>query len=175
MKALVSYRNPFSITKTLPHADVGDDSNSDILGDDVTFIEGKLILSSRCGTTTFEYWEDMGDHYVVSGTASYDGAWHALNAIWGIEFAECEITKIESSIGAFDTKEDYEFARRTTLVIKWYVEHFSHARHDTHKPQKVQQAEAWLENFEEALGDVIDLNDPCRCPVHHDGHRGYIN
>lgn len=101
-------------------------------GDDECFFSGDdvphpvLVVYSTCGETRFEESpsqkiEDVGEGYYVRSTngggiiAEYDGAFRALDARQDIDFPECEITEIRSTLGYFKTVEEYGWAREFLL------------------------------------------------------------
>jgi hypothetical protein len=126
MKTVITFVRGFSIPKELPHA--FDFSGSPIFCDTVKVVAGKLILTSICGMTTFHSWSETEDAYIIpaGATASYTGAYGALNAVTGIDFPPCEYGEIKSSYGRFQTKAGYELARRA-LVFARYADLNGHA------------------------------------------------
>jgi hypothetical protein len=177
MKANIVYSDPFRIPKLLPHRSPSDGDGEirqdDIFNDSVGVEEGKLILRSCCGKTTFHDWIEDEVCFFVAIFATYDGARRAFNAVWGIEFPECVVTGIESTLGKFLTLEDYDYARVTSMSVMKNVERFLKATHSTN-PRAEAQARMWLMQLEDALRPVIDMDDPCRNPIHPDGSKGYL-
>jgi hypothetical protein len=185
MKASIVYSRGFRIPKVLPHCSPRDNDegeNQDNIFNDEVFVHqvpgsGQVLrLMSRCGCTDFRDWdEEENEHFYIYGDcwAKYDGARGALNAVWGIEFPECTVTDIESSLGKFDTLEDYDYARTVSMPVIKNVERFIRASHSLN-PRIAEQAKLWLANMENALRPVIDMDDPCRNPIHSDGSKGYI-
>jgi hypothetical protein len=189
MKAIIDYLGDFTIPKKLPHAwpEKGvDTQNCDRrVFDDAVFVidhpkhrRSALRLSSNHGVTDIWDWVEYADHFTIpkNGRAWYNGARNALNAVCGIEFPECTVTKVESTIGHFRNLEDYDRARGIILPLMRAVERFIEVPHnnDWGYSAKVAQANTWLANLENALRPVIDMNDPCRNPIHADGTKGYL-
>lgn len=133
MKTTIKYLAGFSIPKVLPHAGPTDDQdqsnwNWDIFNDEVTITDQRLYLSSNRGETIFPAgsWIDNSDHYtiVANTVAEYDGAYAALNSIWGIKFPECTVGEVESRYGNFPTVQDYQAARAYHNLCKELKGHF---------------------------------------------------
>lgn len=104
MKAKVTYLSELRIPKDLPHGeDKALDEDDFIYWDSVYPDHDGLVLQSLRGTTVFPAWEDKGDHYLIPAntTATYSGAYAALNAVWGVQFPDCVIEDIKSSYGRF--------------------------------------------------------------------------
>ena len=124
MRTTITYSTGFTIPKLLPHAaeENGYDLDvSDIFSDDVYIgIDGKLVLSSLHGETRFHPFTEESDCYVIEAgtTAQYDGAYRALNTVWGVEFPESTLGEITSSYGAFKTVDGYDLARRAISFTK---------------------------------------------------------
>jgi hypothetical protein len=189
MKAHITFIGEFNIPKNLPHSspkegvDIGD-WNWDIFNDEVSvFVNpetgySSLRLSSNHGVTDIWEWMEHDDYYRVPDRcrADFDGARRALNAVVGINFPACDVIHIESTIGHFKTLEDYDYARGIILPLMWAVERFLEVPHENvvRKSAKVEQASTWLANLETALRSVIDMDDPCRNPIHPDGTKGYL-
>ena len=113
MKTTITFSKEFAIPRSLPHAYGQEADSSDIFDDSVAVVDGKLVLQSKCGSTTFLQWEETEDAFLIPASISqYEGAYSALNAVWGIDFPPCEIGEVESSLGNFATIEGYEVARR---------------------------------------------------------------
>lgn len=120
MKTTLKFMQEFRIPKILPHAgprpDECEEEWSNFCYDYVAAgPEGSLELTSNCGTTTFPNgtWSEGDDAFTISAetTAHYDGAYAAINAVWGIDFPECGIGAVESTYGNFPSVEEYEAAR----------------------------------------------------------------
>ncbi|MES2985956.1 MAG: hypothetical protein V4686_02410 [Patescibacteria group bacterium] len=178
MKAKLNYLDSFTIPTNLPHAE--GDTCHDILGDSVGICEKHgvkmLCLSSNKGSTFFHSWRDAGDHYIIPAdtTAEYEGAYHALNAVWGIKFPDCDVSYIESTIGNYNKLADYEKARRLILPIVRNFQRFTEVKRRNQEDAAHDQAVTWLAGLESAVGTVIDLND-CGNPLHPDGTVGRIS
>jgi len=179
MKAQLKFKTEFTIPKCLYHAGPGPETNteewSDICNDYISVHEGKLFLSSSCGSTTFISFEETQDGYTVFGNTvcSYEGAWGALNAVHGIKFPECEVGCIESTLGRYETLEDYELARKLILPLIKNLQRFLPARRDS-KPRTADQATSWVTRLEERLGQVIALDD-CGNPINEAGSTSWIS
>jgi hypothetical protein len=143
MKATLSYSSGFEIPKNLPHA--GDGGEDRIFSDSVAVApcEG-LALSSACGRTIFPEFRDCGDHWEVGAYAVYDGAYHALNAVWGVAFPVCKLSDIVSSFGDYATEAGYVAARRAIKAVQ------SHERNG-----KVERFAAALDSVSDELGNAI--------------------
>lgn len=121
MKAKVTYLSELRIPKDLPHGeDKALDEDDFIYWDSVYPDHDGLVLQSLRGTTVFPAWEDKGDHYLIPAntTATYSGAYAALNAVWGVQFPDCVIEDIKSSYGRFKTLWAYRLARRALQMVK---------------------------------------------------------
>ena len=119
MKTQITYTTGFSIPKALPHAFDPEEDSSDIFGDSVEVVGGKLILQSKCGSTTFLQWEEEGNAFLIPATtARYEGAYCALNAVWGIDFPQFTLGGVDSSYGHFKTMAGYELARRAVTFAR---------------------------------------------------------
>jgi len=125
MKARILYLENFTIPKSLPHAEDLRDADGNLFDDpifrDCIYEDSMgLVLQSLCGTTIFPQWSDDGTHYTIpSGTtATFSGAWAAMNAVCGISFPNCKVINIESTYGKFQTLHGYELARKCLQMIK---------------------------------------------------------
>jgi hypothetical protein len=180
MKANIVYSTEFRIPKTLPHAgppEGTDPENWDYnIFNDCLNIKGNfLVLTSNCGQTLFRGWKEEVDCFLIplGCFIEYEGARRALSAVAGIEFPECVVTNVESSLGKFLTLEDYDYARVTSMPVMKNVVRFLKATHSTN-PRAEAEARMWLMHLEDALRSVIDMDDPYRNPIHSDGSKGWL-
>ncbi len=159
MKAVIRYSVEFTIPKLLPHAKCEENDNT-IFRDTVGVRDGYLQLDSHCGNTRFQSWTENEDSYIIPswGYAHYDGAWGAMNAVWGITFPECKVGQIESSYGKYQTLAHYEFARNILDPLKRALVRSLGERATPGEKKR-------LANVEPTIGQILDLNDPCRNPI----------
>lgn len=113
MKATIKFEGVTVIPAVLPHAE--GEEYDDIMGDYCAErADGTLALGSRCGETVFPAWAWSGStlsgYRVSPCEASYEGAWRALNAVWGVQFPKCKVVDIVSTKGRFSSLGEYEAA-----------------------------------------------------------------
>lgn len=158
MKATIIYTAGFTIPKNLPHAQ--GDKDDQIFGDSISVRDECLQLDSNRGNTKFYSWIEKEDHYEIpfETYTTYNGAWRALNAVQGITFPECMVGQIESTYGRYQTLADYEFARNILDPLK-------HALVRSLGDRATPADKTWLTRVEPAIGQILDLNDPCRNPI----------
>jgi len=180
MKAEITYLGEFTIPKMLLHdARVGanDEYRDQRVFSDQVRVYTKpdscvkvLRLSSHCGVTDFEQWTEKDDHFVIPENcpAKFDGARNAYNAVSGIIFPGCVVTNIKSTLGSFETFEDYDRARDLSLRVVRAVER---AFRESHSPNQsiAKLANHWLGDFREVLNSVIGTE------FHVDGSKGYLS
>ena len=166
MKAKIVYSTEFIIPKILPHAELASAGNEEIFGDSVDYSNMGITLKSNHGETHFWNYRVEQDYFVIPADtmATYKGARRALNAVWGIEFPECVVTNVESTIGRFETLEDYDRARTLSLPVMKYVERFLKEKHSS-DVETSTLAIVRIVSLERALSRVIDMDDPCRNPI----------
>jgi len=113
MKCKVEFEKAFYIPQNLPNGYFEDEEENNICQDVIEVRDGRLVLSSRCASTTFrEFREVAGGWAIPAQVATYKGAYNALNAVYGIKFPKWNIIgTIESSYGEFKTVAGYELAR----------------------------------------------------------------
>src|SRR5690554_1269247 len=114
MKCRVEYKKSFFIPENLPNRYFPDDEEENNICHDVVEVrDGRLVLSSLCGSTTFREFREVDGGWEVSAQiAAYEGAYNALNTIYGIKFPDWQIVgTIASSYGEFKTVAGYELAR----------------------------------------------------------------
>ncbi len=156
MRANILFKQGFTIPKNLPHRcpTAEGEATDNIFGDWVAPSSdgAALVLGSRRGSTRFDSFSDEGNRYVVpAGTrASFEGARQALNAVTGVEFPECEVTEVNSTLGWFPTLEDYDSAREAHHIGKVLLAGFGMeairalARIASHKPDEgLESAQFW--------------------------------
>lgn len=83
--------------------------------------DGGITLVTNCGMTTIpaELVEKVEGGFMISpGEAFFKGAYNALNAMSGIEFPDCEVRDIQSSLGSYWLPEQYERARRYLIPVR---------------------------------------------------------
>ncbi len=125
MKAKLYYYKEFFIPRELPHAWRDDVPPEDTIFQDVVFVDGdELVVSSAHGTTRIpmkyvKYVVETEDGFRVKkgAEAYYEGAFNALNAVWGVEWpsherGECYGYDVESTYGFFPSLHQYMAFRK---------------------------------------------------------------
>ena len=121
MKCKVEFEKAFVIPANLPNAYFEDDEEeNNICHDVIEVIDDRLVLSSLCGSTTFRQFREVDGGWEVSAQiAAYEGAYNALNTIYGIKFPDWHIVGvIQSSYGEFRTLAGYELAREAISAAR---------------------------------------------------------
>ena len=120
MRANIVFKSEFFVPTPagLPHA--RGEGDPDIFGDWTEVADNFLWIRSNTGEMMIPGWcttEIPAGWKVQAGTpAVYEGAYHAMFAVAGIEFPKAKVTNIESTFGQFPTLEEYEAYRR---AIGW--------------------------------------------------------
>lgn len=122
MKAKLYYYKEFFIPRELPHAWRDDVPSGNTIFQDAVFVDGdELVVSSACGTTRIpmaRVTETKDGFRVKKGTmAYYEGAFNALNAVWGVKWpsherGECHGYDVESTYGFFPSLYQYMAFRK---------------------------------------------------------------
>ena len=120
MEVKVKFEKEFFIPANLPNGYFEDDEPNNICHDVIEVIDDRLVLSSRCGSTTFRQFRKVDGGWVIPAqVATYKGAYNALNAIYGVEFPDWQIVgTIKSSYGEFKTLSGYELAREAISAVR---------------------------------------------------------
>lgn len=120
MKCRVEFKKSFFIPENLPNGFFEDEEENNICQDVIEVIDDRLVLSSRCGVTTFRKFRKVtGGWAIPAQVATFEGAYNALNAIHGIDFPDWHIVgTIKSSYGEFKTLSGYELAREAISAAR---------------------------------------------------------
>ena len=120
MKCKVEFKEAFFIPENLPNGYFEDEEENNICQDVIEVRDDRLVLSSRCGVTTFRQFRKVdGGWAIPAQTARFEGAYNALNAIQGIDFPDWHIVgTIKSSYGEFETLAGYELAREAISAAR---------------------------------------------------------